>query len=82
MTKYMAFIDCDEFMMPVDSNRSLLEIIESVFLKDENAGGFGINWCMYGSSGYETKTEKGLLMENFTTNSSFCRMRHHSNSDS
>ena len=69
LAKYMAFIDCDEFMMPVDSDKSLLEIIESAFLKDESAGGFGINWCMYGSSGYKTKPEKGLLMENFTHHS-------------
>ena len=69
LAKYMAFIDCDEFMMPVDSDKSLLEIIESAFLKDESAGGFGINWCMYGSSGYETKPEGGLVMENFTHHS-------------
>lgn len=69
LAKYMAFIDCDEFMMPVDSDKSLLEIIESAFLKDESAGGFGINWCMYGSSGYETKPENGLLIENFTHHS-------------
>ena len=66
LAKYMAFIDCDEFMMPVNSDKSLLEIIDSVFRKDGNAGGLGINWCIYGSSGHETKPERGLLMENFT----------------
>lgn len=68
-TKYIAFIDCDEFMMPVDSDKGLLEIIESAFAKDENAGGLGINWCIYGSSGYKTKPVGGLVLENF---------RHHS----
>ena len=65
LTKYMAFIDCDEFMMPVDSDKSILEIIESAFLKDENAGGLGINWCIYGSSGYNNKPISGLVIENF-----------------
>jgi hypothetical protein len=69
LAKYMAFIDCDEFMMPVNSDKSLLEIIESVFSKDESAGGLGINWCMYGSSEYETKPERGLVMDNFTHHS-------------
>lgn len=69
LAKYMAFIDCDEFMMPVNSDKSLLEIIEYAFLKDENAGGLGINWCIYGSSGHETKPERGLVIENFTHHS-------------
>lgn len=69
LAKYMAFIDCDEFMMSVDPDRSLLEIIESAFRKDGNAGGLGINWCIYGSSGYVTKPEGGLVMENFTHHS-------------
>lgn len=69
LVKYMAFIDCDEFMMPVNSDKGLLEIIEFAFSKDESAGGIGINWCIYGSSGYETKPERGLVMENFTHHS-------------
>lgn len=67
--KYMAFIDCDEFLMPIESGKSLIEIIESAFVKDPNAGGLGINWCIYGSSGYKTKPQEGLVMENFTHHS-------------
>lgn len=69
LTKYMAFIDCDEFMMPLDSEKSLLEIVESIFVKDENAGGIGMNWCIFGSSGYKTKPAEGLVMENYTRHS-------------
>lgn len=65
----MAFIDCDEFMMPLDSEKGLLETVESAFVKDENAGGIGMNWCIYGSSGYKTKPAEGLVMENFTRHS-------------
>lgn len=67
--KYMAFIDCDEFLMPIESGKSLIEIIESAFVKDPNAGGLGINWCIYGSSGYKTKPQEGLVMENYTYHS-------------
>lgn len=69
LAKYMAFIDCDEFMMPLDSDKGLLEIIESAFAKDENAGGIGMNWCIFGSSGYKTKPAEGLVMENYTRHS-------------
>lgn len=69
LAKYMAFIDCDEFMMPVCSDMSLLEIIDNAFANDNNAGGLGINWCIYGSSGHETKPEEGLVMENYTHHS-------------
>jgi len=69
LAKYMAFIDCDEFMMPLDSDKGLLEIIESAFAKDENAGGIGMNWCILGSSGYKTKPAEGLVMENYTRHS-------------
>lgn len=69
LTKYMAFIDCDEFMMPVDSDNSLLKIVDNAFAKDINAGGLVINWCIYGSSGYEAKPVNGLVMENYTHHS-------------
>lgn len=78
LAKYMAFIDCDEFMMPVDSNMSLLEIIDNAFVVDKNAGGLGINWCIYGSSGYETKPKEGLVMENFTHHSLINHERNYS----
>ena len=69
LSKYMAFIDCDEFMMPVDSDSSLLKIIDNAFAKDKNAGGLGINWCVYGSSGHKTKPQTGIVMENYTHHS-------------
>ena len=68
LCKYMAFIDCDEFLVPMRTGDRLLDLIESAFAKDENAGGLGINWCIYGSAGYEQKPE-GLVIEHFNRHS-------------
>ena len=64
--KYMIFIDCDEFLVPMKADDRLLDLIDTAFAKDENAGGLVVNWCVYGSAGYEKKPE-GLVIENFNT---------------
>lgn len=64
LCKYMAFIDCDEFLTPCNRGDNLLDYLDSAVVKNKNAGGIGINWCMYGSSGYLEKP-KGLLIERF-----------------
>ncbi len=62
--RYMAFIDCDEFLFPVDSSETVLSVVEKTMKMDRNAGGVCVNWAMFGSSGHETKPE-GLLIDNF-----------------
>ena len=62
--KYMAFIDCDEFLFPVDSHDTVLSVVEIVMKKNRRAGGICVNWAMFGSSGHETKPD-GLLIDNF-----------------
>lgn len=62
-TKYMAFIDCDEFLCPENPTSTLLEVVESLSRK-RRCGGVAVNWRMYGSSGFE-KRQKGLLIENY-----------------
>ena len=64
LCKYMAFIDCDEFLTPMKAGGHLLDLIDDSFAKNVNVGGLGINWCVYGSAGYEKKPE-GLVIENF-----------------
>ena len=59
--RYMAFIDCDEFLFPVDNSETVLSVVENTLKKDIRAGGVCVNWAMYGSSGHETKP-KGLLI--------------------
>lgn len=61
---YMAFIDCDEFLVPKEKYGDIVEEIDKVIKQHKNAGGVAINWCMYGSSGYIDKPE-GLCIENF-----------------
>jgi len=63
-TKYMAFLDCDEFLVSEDPLKSLPEVIESLMKRDWRCGGIAVNWRMYGSSGYEKKPD-GLVTSSF-----------------
>lgn len=38
--------------------------MDDLFSASKNIGGVAVNWCMYGSSGFENKPD-GLLIENF-----------------
>lgn len=60
----MAFIDCDEIIMPLDTSIKLINITGSIILVHPNAGGAAVNWCMFGSSHHDKKPD-GLLCENF-----------------
>ena len=62
--KYMAFIDLDEMIMPLDKSKSLVDIINHIIALNPNAGGIAVNWCMFGSSNHEKKPN-GLVCENF-----------------
>lgn len=63
-TKYMAFIDCDEFLVPENPNATLIDVIESIMRRSWHCGGIAVNWRMYGSSGFDEKPE-GFVIENF-----------------
>ena len=62
--EWMAFIDCDEFLMPEAKGQPIASILESFIKKDNAIGGVAVNWCVYGSSGFAKKPD-GLLIENF-----------------
>lgn len=71
-TKYMGFIDTDEFIVP-KQGKNLYEIVDNILLEDRKlmpypkanfSGGVGINWKTYGTSGHKTKPE-GLVIENY-----------------
>lgn len=64
-TKYIAFIDMDEYIMPIDSDKTVFEIIDSLINEKTWAGGIGLNWCCYGSSGHKRRPQ-GLIIENYT----------------
>lgn len=60
-TRYMAVIDADEFLFPVE-NVNLLDVIDGIYALDFRAGCICVNWREYGSSGFEVRPE-GLLTE-------------------
>jgi hypothetical protein len=63
-SKWIAFIDVDEFLVPKNEEYSLPE-----FLKDyEPYGGLGVNWLIFGSSGRQKKSDLSQL-ESFTLRS-------------
>ena len=69
--KYMAVLDGDEFMFLRNNTdwgggiSNLYEFIEEFMKTHPEAGGLGVNWCLFGSNGHITKPEGGVL-ENYT----------------
>lgn len=63
-TKYMAFLDCDEFLMPCKYDGNLYAIVDNIMSNSKGGGGISVNWRMYGSSGYITKPP-GFVLENY-----------------
>ncbi|KRM84216.1 glycosyl transferase 2 [Limosilactobacillus coleohominis DSM 14060] len=69
-SKYIAFLDADEFMFLPESSKSLLQIINKIFSKNSKIGGVIINWLIFGSSGFD-KAPKGFVTQNFLYRSNF-----------
>ena len=63
--RYLAVIDCDEYLMPATRKLNLVDTVKKIFAENPYAGGIGVNWCVYGSAG-KTKMEDGFLAERFT----------------
>lgn len=63
-TKYMAFIDVDEFLLPENRGDNLVDLITAIMSKNSRSGGVAVNWRMYGSSAHEEMPE-GYLLENY-----------------
>lgn len=70
-TEYMAFIDDDEFIVPIE-DKLLPDVIKEIIEKNKNKllqsgfqiGGIGVNWRLYGTAFYR-KRQKGLVIENY-----------------
>ena len=63
--RYMAFIDCDEFIFP-KTNQKISEVVEEILSLDENAAGLGINWQIFGSNGQDKADYSRGVLERFT----------------
>ena len=59
--RYMAFLDCDEFLY---SERSLYDVIDELFSNHGDMGGIGVNWLSFGSSGHRARPS-GSVIENY-----------------
>ena len=68
-TEYMAFIDIDEFIVPVDPVKSVPQIVDEIFdeyTKKEfkgpfQPGGVGVNWMVYGTSNRKETADEPVL---------------------
>ena len=65
LSRYMAFIDLDEFIFP-KSNRSVVEVVDEVLSRNPNAAALGINWQCFGSNGQEAADYSRGVLERFT----------------
>jgi len=68
-SKWIGFIDIDEFVVPVEENNiiDVINEIEKNVMKGRMFVGLAVNWVMYGFSGHREKPQ-GLVIENFTRN--------------
>lgn len=63
--RWMAFLDMDEYLTPVDNNKKIGEVVdELIFNAKLGACGVGVNWAIFGTSGLKIKPE-GLITENY-----------------
>lgn len=60
----MAFIDADEFLLPLEGEVSILPFVAQAFAS-EDISAVALNWANFGSSG-ELFAENGLVTERFT----------------
>lgn len=60
----LAFIDADEFLLPLADESGLTDFLASRF-QDESVSALALNWSNFGSSG-ELFAEDGLVTERFT----------------
>ena len=63
--KYMAFIDGDEFIFPMNKEDNIVPLIDKLLKQDSKAGGLAINWREFGSSGYDTTPTQGGVLDNY-----------------
>src|SRR5699024_2690946 len=60
-SRYIAFIDTDEFLFPVRPDTNVPQTVKEILAQDLHAGGIAVNWRVFGSSHLEKKPEGGVL---------------------
>ena len=71
LSRYIAFIDLDEFVYPkVDMGGGIVEVVDEILSDAPNAGELGISWQMFGSNGQEKADFSRGVLERFTRRAS------------
>lgn len=60
-SRYIAFIDTDEFLFPLSPEDTLPQVVDRILALDPHAAGVAVNWRVFGSSHLEKKPEGGVL---------------------
>ncbi|OZI56386.1 glycosyltransferase family 2 protein [Bordetella genomosp. 4] len=60
----VAFIDADEYLLPMDGSTSLIPLLERLF-RNTNISAVGLNWANFGSGG-ALFAEEGMVIDRFT----------------
>lgn len=64
-TRYMAFLDCDEFIFP-KTPQSIVEVVDEILSQDPRAAALAVNWQIFGSNNLETADYSKGVLERFT----------------
>ena len=65
LSRYISFIDSDEFIYP-KTNRSIIEVIDEILSCDSNAGGLVVHWQCFGSNNLDKADYSRGVLERFT----------------
>ena len=68
LSRYMAFVDSDEFIFP-QNNKTIVEVLDEIFDKNPDAAGLGVNIFNFGSNYQEKANYSTGLLERFTRRS-------------
>jgi len=63
-TRFMAVVDLDEFIVPIDDKLTLIDVLKNIVRRKPYAAGVAIPWLMYGSS-HHKKRPQGLVIDNY-----------------
>ena len=63
-TRFMAVVDVDEFIVPIDDKLTLIDVLKNIVRRKPYAAGVTIPWLMYGSS-HHKKRPQGLVIDNY-----------------
>ncbi len=63
-TRFMAVVDLDEFIVPIDDKLTLIDVLKNIVRRKPYAAGVTIPWLMYGSS-HHKKRPQGLVIDNY-----------------